>query len=111
MRTDKERKGRRGKKELEKRRYGEEGARRGWRLGRGANREGIEREDGKRESEPESMRAVSGETKPKRWEREKRGGLGTGEGESSKWASLCKSFLSSEQISEAGSHCRGVGCL
>lgn len=36
---------------------------------------------------------------------------GKGEGRSGKWASLCKSLLSSEQIREAGSHCRGVGCL
>lgn len=34
-------------------------------LGRGANGEEREREDGKRESEPERMRAVSGETKQK----------------------------------------------
>lgn len=34
-----------------------------------------------------------------------------GEGRSGKWASLCKSSLSSEQIREGGSHCRGVGCL
>lgn len=32
-------------------------------------------------------------------------------GDSGKWASLCKSSLSSEQIREPGSHCRGVGCL
>lgn len=43
--------------------------------------------------------------------RERRGGEGTGEGRGGKWASLCKSSLSSEQIREAGSHCRGVGCL
>lgn len=38
----------------------------GWRLGRGANREGREREElEERESEAERMRAVSGETKQK----------------------------------------------
>ena len=42
---------------------------------------------------------------------EEKEGRGRGRGESGKWASLCKSSLSSEQIREAGSHCRGVGCL
>lgn len=33
------------------------------------------------------------------------------EGGSRKWASLCKSATSCEQIRAGGSHCRGVGCL